>query len=257
MIDVRSISFRYHQDWVLQDVSFRIQKGSFIGLIGPNGSGKTTLLKILYHHLSPQQGDILFDQVPLRKMSRPAIAKRIAMVAQETHILFPFTALEVVLMGRSPYLGHRLFESSKDLDIARKAMEWTETSSLSERAMDEVSGGERKRVFIARALAQEPELILLDEPTANLDIHHQRDFLDLILTLNKERGLTTVMASHDMNIAAEFCDQLILLCNGKIDRVGHPEEVITRENIERVYGCDIWVDRHPVSGAPRIHLLKK
>jgi iron complex transport system ATP-binding protein len=136
-------------------------------------------------------------------------------------------------------------------------MEWTETSSLSERAMDEVSGGERKRVFIARALAQEPELILLDEPTTNLDIHHQRDFLDLILTLNRERGLTTVMASHDMNIASEFCDQLILLWDGKMDRMGYPEEVITRENIQRVYGCDVSVDRHPVSGAPRIHLLKK
>jgi iron complex transport system ATP-binding protein len=257
MIDVRSISFRYHQDWVLQDISFRIQKGTLIGLIGPNGSGKTTLLKILYHHLSPQRGDILFDQIPLRKMSRSTIAKRIAMVAQETHILFPFTALEVVLMGRSPYLGHRLFESPKDLDIARQAMEWTETTSLSERAMDEVSGGERKRIFIARALAQEPELILLDEPTANLDIHHQRDFLDLILTLNNERGLTTVMASHDINVASEFCDQLILLCNGRMDRMGRPDEVINRETIKRVYGCDVWVDGHPVSGAPRIHLLKK
>lgn len=257
MMDVRSISFRYHHDWVLQDVSFRIRKGDFIGLIGPNGSGKTTLLKILYHHLAPQQGEVLFDQIPLSKMSRRQIAKRIAMVAQETHILFPFTALEVVLMGRSPYVGHHLFESAIDLKIAREAMAWTETSSLAGRAMDELSGGERKRVLIARALAQEPELLLLDEPTANLDIHHQQDFLDLILTLNKDRGLTTLMASHDMNIASEFCDHLILLNHGKIDCFGRPEEVVTRETIARVYGCNVWVDRHPVSGAPRIHLLKQ
>ena len=144
------------------------------------------------------------------------------MVAQETHLLFPFTALEMVLMGRSPYLGHLMFESKKDLEIARKAMEWTDTLSFADRSIDELSGGERKRVFIARALAQEPEVILLDEPTANLDIHHQIDFLDLILTLNHEKGLTIVMASHDMNIASEFCDRLILLQKGKIFKIGNP-----------------------------------
>jgi iron complex transport system ATP-binding protein len=123
--------------------------------------------------------------------------------------------------------------------------------------MDELSGGERKRVFIARALAQEPEVILLDEPTANLDIHHQIDFLDLILTLNRERGLTIVMASHDMNIASEFCDRLILLQGGRIYKMGTPEEVITKENIESVYGCEVWIDQSPISGMPRISLLKK
>jgi iron complex transport system ATP-binding protein len=163
----------------------------------------------------------------------------------------------MVLMGRSPYMGHLMFESEKDVEIAKKAMEWTKILPFSERSMDELSGGERKRVFIARALAQEPEVILLDEPTANLDIHHQVDFLDLILTLNRERGLTIVMASHDMNIASEFCDRLILLQKGKIYKIGTPAEVITKENIEQVYGCEVWVDQNPISGMPRISLLKK
>ncbi|HXX35392.1 MAG TPA: ABC transporter ATP-binding protein [Thermodesulfobacteriota bacterium] len=257
MIEVHSVSFRYHEAWVLQDVSFRVEKGEFVGVIGPNGSGKTTLLKLLYRLLAPQRGEILFELVPMKKMDRRDIAKRIAVVAQETQLLFPFSVLETVLMGRSPYLGRLLFESEKDLEIARKAMEWTKMFPFSERPIEELSGGERKRVFIARALAQEPDVILLDEPTANLDIQHQIDFLDLILTLNRERGLTIVMASHDMNIASEFCDRLILLRGGKIYRTGTPEEVVTKENIESVYGCEVWIDRHPVSGMPRISLLRK
>jgi iron complex transport system ATP-binding protein len=257
MIEAKSICFRYHQEWVIQDVSFRVGKGEIIGLIGPNGSGKTTLLKILYRLLSPQKGEVLYDILPLRRMKQRDIAKRIAVVAQETYLLFPFHVIEIVLMGRSPYLGRVLFESKKDLEIAKRAMKWAEVLSLSERSIDELSGGERKRVFIARALAQEPEVILLDEPTANLDIHHQIDFLDLILTLNRERGLTIVMASHDINIASEFCDRLILLHQGRIYKMGAPNEVITEENIERVYGCQVWVDQNPISGMPRINLLKK
>ena len=257
MIEVNSVSFRYHKDWVLQDVSFQVNQGDFIGVIGPNGSGKTTLLKILCRYLSPQKGDVLIDRVSVKRMNRVDIAKKIGMVAQETHFLFPFTGQEVVLMGRTPYLRHRLFESEKDLEIARKAMQWTETLSFSERPIDELSGGERKRLFIARTLAQEPEVVLLDEPTANLDLHHQIDFLDLMLTLNRERGLTMLMASHDMNIASEFCDRLLLFQEGKIHKEGSPEEVITQENIQHVYGCDVWVDQHPISGTPRINLLKK
>jgi iron complex transport system ATP-binding protein len=257
MIEVHSISFRYHEDWVLQDVSFRVERGEFVGVIGPNGSGKTTLLKILYRLLEPQKGEVFFELVPMKKMDRTDIAKRIAVVAQEMHLLFPFSVFETVLMGRSPYLGHSMFENEKDLAIARKAMEWTKIVPFFERPIDELSGGERKRVFIARALAQEPEVILLDEPTAGLDIHHQIDFLDLILTLNREMGLTIVMASHDMNMASEFCDRLILLQAGRIYKTGPPEEVITRDNIESVYGCEVWIDQHPVSGMPRISLMKK
>ncbi len=257
MIELRSISFRYHRDWVLKEISFQIEKGEFVGVIGPNGSGKSTLLKILSSILIPQKGEIFYEGNPLRKIGRGDIAKKIAVVPQETHLLFPFKAVEVVLMGRSPYLGHLMFERAMDLEIAKKAMEWTETLHLSDRPMDELSGGERKRVFIARALAQEPEVILLDEPTSNLDIHHQLDFLELILNLNRQKGLTILMASHDINIASEFCDRLILLKEGRIYTMGTPLEVITKENIERVYGCETWVDQHPISKTPRISLLKR
>lgn len=257
MIEVQSISFQYQQDWVLQDVSFKIEKGNFIGIIGPNGSGKTTLLKILHRLLSPQKGQILFNHKPLQKMSRGEIAKRMAVVAQENYPLFPFRVEEIVLMGRSPHLGHFLFEGKKDLEIAQRAMEWTEILPLRERYLDELSGGERKRVFIARALAQEPEVILLDEPTANLDLHHQLDFLNLILDLNREKGLTIILATHDLNLASEFCDHLILLQKGKIVSLGPPEKVINRENIEKVYGCKVWVDQNPFTHSPRVNFLRR
>ncbi len=257
MIEARSIFFRYHQEWVLQDVSFRISKGEFIGVIGPNGSGKTSLLKVLSRLLVPQQGEVLLGGVPLHRIGRQEIAKRIAVVPQETHSLFPFSVIEIVLMGRSPYLGSLMFESKKDLEIARKALEWTDTVSFSDRPIDELSGGERKRVFIARALAQDPDIILLDEPTATLDIHHQIDFLQCILDLNEEKGLTVVMASHDINLASEFCDRLILLNRGRIDRIGTSKEVITRDNVEKLYGANVWVDQNPVSGMPRITLVRR
>lgn len=226
-------------------------------MIGPNGSGKSTLLKTLCRLLSPQTGEVLLNATPLKGMKQGEIARKIAVVPQETYSLFPFRVIEMVLMGRSPYLGHNIFEGAKDLEIAKKAMDWTEILPIRERSIDELSGGERKRVFIARALAQEPEVILLDEPTANLDIHHQVDFLDLILSLNREKGLTIVMASHDLNIASEYCDRLILLREGRIYKIGPPREVITRKNIEEVYGCEVWVDENPISGMPRITLLKK
>ncbi len=257
MIEAQSVSFQYQKDWVLQDLSFKIERGGFIGIIGPNGSGKTTLLKILHRLLSPQKGQILIDHKPLQKMSRTEIAKKIAVVAQENYPLFPFRVEEIVLMGRSPYLGHLLFEGKKDFEIAQRAMEWTEILPLRERYLDELSGGERKRVFIARALAQEPEVILLDEPTANLDIHHQLDFLNLILHLNREKRLTIILATHDLNLASEFCDDLILLQKGRIYSLGPPEKVITQENIEKVYGCKVWVDQNPFTHSPRVNFLRR
>lgn len=257
MMELQSVSFRYRDDWVIRDLSFRIEKGEFIGIVGPNGSGKSTLLKLLHRLLSPQEGKIFIDGIDLRTMSRNQIARKMAVVAQETQLLFPFRVIEVVLMGRSPYLGHLMFERQKDLEIAKKVMAWTEVLPLADRLIDELSGGERKRVLIARALSQEPEILLLDEPTASLDIHHQIDFLELLHALNRERRLTVVMASHDMNLACEFCDRILLLQGGRIQALGPPQQVVTKEAIEEVYGCKVWVDENPVSRMPRITLLRK
>jgi iron complex transport system ATP-binding protein len=256
-IDVKEISFRYAQQWVIEDLSFRVEVGEFCGIIGPNGSGKTTLLKILYGLINPQRGGVFIDGGELSRMKRPDIAKKIAVVPQETQISFPFTSFEVVLMGRSPYLGRLQFEGRDDFEIAERAMRLTDTLHFSRRPINELSGGERQRIFIARALAQEPEIILLDEPTSNLDISHQVEFYDLISRLNREKNLTILTVSHDINLASEYCRKIILLKEGRIFKMGSPREVVAEEYIRQVYGNRVLVDENPVTGSPRITLLRR
>jgi iron complex transport system ATP-binding protein len=256
-IDVKEISFRYIAQWVIEDLSFRVKGGEFWGIIGPNGSGKTTLLKILSGLIKPQRGRVLIDGDELRRMKRPDIAKKIAVVPQETQISFPFTSLEVVLMGRSPYLGRLQFEGRDDFEVTERAMRLTDTLQFSRRPVSELSGGERQRIFIARALAQEPEIILLDEPTSNLDISHQVEFYDLISRLNREKNLTILTVSHDINLASEYCQKIILLSEGRIFKVGSPREVVAEESIRQVYGSRVLVDENPVTKSPRITLLRK
>jgi len=256
-IDVKEISFRYAAQWVIEDLSFHVEGGEFWGIIGPNGSGKTTLLKILYGLIDPQRGRVLIDGGELRRMKRSDIAKKIAVVPQETQISFPFTSLEVVLMGRSPYLRRLQFEGRDDFEIAETAMRLTDTLHFSRRSINELSGGERQRIFIARALAQEPEIILLDEPTSNLDINYQVEFYDLISRLNREKKLTILTVSHDINLASEYCQKIILLSGGRIFKMGSPREVMAEEPIRQVYGSRVLVDENPLTGAPRITLLRK
>ncbi len=256
-IDVKEISFRYAAQWVIQDLSFHVRGGEFWGIIGPNGSGKTTLLKILYGLINPQRGGVFIDGGELRRMKRSVIAKKIAVVPQETQISFPFTSFEVVLMGRSPYLRRLQFEGRDDFEIAERAMRLTDTLRFSKRPVNELSGGERQRVFIARALAQEPEIILLDEPTSNLDISHQVEFYDLISLLNRENKLTILTVSHDINLASEYCQKIILLKGGRIFKMGTPGEVVVEESIRQVYGSRVLVDQNPVTKSPRITLLRK
>jgi len=178
----------------------------------------------------------------------------VAVVPQYSALAFPFSVEEVVLMGRSPHLGRWRFEADRDYRIAREAMEMTDTLALAARDMESLSGGERQRVLIARALAQEPRLMLLDEPTAFLDIRHQVDFFDRIRALNRDRGLTIVAVTHDINLAAHYCDRVILLKDGRIEAAGSVEAVITDENIRRAYETRVLVDRHPATGSPRITL---
>lgn len=256
-IDVKEISFRYAAQWVIEDLSFHVEGGEFWGIIGPNGSGKTTLLKILYGLIDPQRGRVFIDGGELRRMKRSDIAKKIAVVPQETQISFPFTSLEVVLMGRSPYLGRLRFEGRDDFEIAETAMRLTDTFHFSRRPVNELSGGERQRILIARALAQEPEIILLDEPTSNLDIGHQVEFYDLISRLNREKKLTILTVSHDINLASEYCRKIILLKGGRIFKMGSPRDVVVEESIRQVYGSRVLVDENPVTKSPRITLLRK
>ncbi|MGV8057530.1 MAG: heme ABC transporter ATP-binding protein [Smithellaceae bacterium] len=255
IIKLEQIGFRYNAHWVLKNISCEISKGEFLGIIGPNGSGKTTLLKVIDGILKPQEGEVWINGISGNKMSRDNLAKTIAVVAQDSQMIFPFSVQEIVLMGRAPHLSKWRFEGETDLRIAREAMEMTDTLVLMNRSMSALSGGERQRVLIARALAQQPQIMLLDEPTAFLDIKHQIDFFDLIKTLNKNRELTVVAITHDINLASLYCDRIALLHNGHIHCLGNPAEVITEKNIKDVYDTNVTVDQSPMTGRSRITLV--
>ena len=254
LLSVDSVSFKYGEQWVLRGIGFDVEKGDFLGVIGPNGSGKTTLLRVIDGILKPQEGEVRLEGTEIGRLRREALARCVAVVPQYSALAFPFSVEEVVLMGRSPHLSRWRFEGEQDLRIAREAMEMTDTLALAARDMESLSGGERQRVLIARALAQEPRLMLLDEPTAFLDIRHQVDFFDRIRALNRERGLTVVAVTHDINLAAHYCDRIILLKGGRIEAAGPVETVITEEHIRKAYETKILVDRHPGTGSPRITL---
>jgi iron complex transport system ATP-binding protein len=252
ILSIEGLEFGYEKERLFRDISFDVQRGEFLGIIGPNASGKTTLLKLFDGLLKPWKGRITIDERSVGELGRREIAKRIAMVSQENRLNFTFTSLEMVLMGRTPYLGPLSFEGERDLEIARQSMALTDTWRLADRDINELSGGERQRVFIARALAQEPVVILLDEPTAFLDIRHQLGLLDLLGGLNEDRGMTIVVVSHDINLAAQYCCRLLLLNEGRIHHIGPPSEVVTQENIQEVYQTPVLIDQNPLTGSPRV-----
>lgn len=245
------------QSTALKNVSLTIAAGEVLGILGPNGSGKSTLLKILMRILTPQRGKVeLFGQ-PHEVFSQAEISRYVAFVPQETQQAFPFTISEMVLMGRYPHHNRTWglgWEGAQDCAVAMQAMRDMDVAHLGSRLITNVSGGERQRAVIARALAQEPEILLLDEPTAFLDLHHQLEIARIMRRLNRERGLTVVLVSHDLNLASQYCDRLLLLREGEIVTMGSPEEVIAGESLESVYGCPVLVDRHPQSGRPRVTL---
>jgi len=254
IITVTDVDFRYNNILALNSISFDVRRGEFLGVIGPNGSGKTTLIRVIDGILVPEKGVVSVNDNMIREMKRKDIARLIAVVPQDFPMVFPFSVIEIVMMGRSPHLGMFRFEGETDLSIVRGAMEMTSTLPLANRSMDSLSGGERQRVLIARALAQEPEVILLDEPTAFLDIKYQKEFFDLMKILNRERKLTVLAVTHDINLAAAYCDRVMLLKEGSIHRLGVPSEVITEENIREVYETDVLVDVNPLNGLPRVTL---
>jgi iron complex transport system ATP-binding protein len=248
---------RAESEAVLKGLSCLILSGRVLGILGPNGSGKSTLLKLLARVYLPQNGTIDILGESLSGLSQLNVAKRVALVPQETLQVFPFTIAEMVLMGRSPHhqgWGGWHWEDSQDWAVAQNAMEELDVAQLGDRLVTEVSGGERQRAVIARALVQEPQILLLDEPTAFLDLHHQLDIARIIKRLNRERGLTVILVSHDLNLASQYCDQVLLLNQGRLAAMGSPQTVIKPEVIEAVYGCSVLVDRHPQSGRPRVSL---
>jgi iron complex transport system ATP-binding protein len=255
LIDVTQVGFKYDAHWVLRKVSFEVRQGEFMGIIGPNGSGKTTLLKIIDGILKPQEGECRINGIPCRRFKRMELARKIAVVPQDAGIVFPFSVLEVVLMGRTPHMGKLTFEDEKDFRIAERAMKMTDTLSFRNRSMNALSGGERQRVLIARALAQEPQILLLDEPTALLDIRHQMDFFDLVKNLSESQHLTVIAVTHDINLASNYCDRVVLLKEGQVYGTGFPQDVILESNIKEVYDANVLVDRNPITGKPRVTLL--
>ena len=257
LLKTEGVAFAYGSKVVLEDISFQVGKGDFLGIIGPNGSGKTTLLKVLNGVIEPRKGRVLFRDKPIRSFPRKELARSIGVVAQEYAFSYPFTVREIVLMGRYAHMSRLGFETSHDMEVALHSMRSTDIEHLADRKFHELSGGERQRVIIARALAQEPQIILFDEPTAFLDIHHQIEFFDFIWELNQNTGVTIVAVSHDINLAAQYCKEMALLSKGRVYRMGRPDEVVTEDSVFDVYGKRVLLDRNPLTGAPRITLLSQ
>ena len=242
-LQVNNLEFGYKDDLVIKDISFNVKKGKFISIIGPNGSGKSTLLKTLNNLYRPSKGRILLEGRDINSFKKREIAQKIALVPQDTNIDYDFTVEDIVMMGRHPYKNRFEKENDNDYKIINQALEMTNTLGLKKRLITEISGGERQRVIIAKALAQEPSMIFLDEPTSNLDINHQMDILNLLKTFNEEQETTVVLVIHDINLAARYSDEIILLDKGRILGKGSPEEVITVKNIEQAYNMKVAIEK--------------
>ena len=253
VLTIDGIDCSYGSVKVLEDIQFAVESGEFLGILGPNGSGKTTLLRSISRVLKPQKGTIFIGDADIYKLKTLEVAKQLAVVPQDTPITFDFTALEVVLMGRNPHIPRFKMESREDLAIAKNSMKMTGIWNLAERPVTELSGGEKQRVIIARALTQEPKILLLDEPTTHLDICNQLEIMDLLKQLCKTKKMLIIAVFHDFNLAARYCDSLILLKEGKIVAVGESNKTLTSENVKRVFHVDTIVKKHPVTGS--LHVI--
>jgi cobalamin transport system ATP-binding protein len=251
-LNINNLSFQYRSRgesfFALQDVTVSVVRGSLTGLLGPNGCGKTTLLKLISGVLRPEAGAIELDGRSLRLIPGRELAKHVAVVPQETHPAFDYSVMEMVLMGRHPHLGTFQLEGPADLAIARDALAATGTDHLAHRPYMTLSGGEKQRVVIAGALAQQPDVLLLDEPTASLDLGYQLEVASLLARLNRERGVTMMLATHDLNLAASLCETLVLMRSGRVLAQGPTREVLTAAAIQQIYDVEADVRFHESAG---------
>lgn len=251
-VSVQELSAGYAQTTVLHQVTFSVDQGGFFVIIGPNGSGKTTLLKTITRLMPSQTGNVALFGRPLDSYRRRELARFAAFVPQSAPERSPYRVEDMVLMGRSPHLGFLGLTGKKDRDIAQKAMEFVEVLGLKTHLLDELSAGEKQRVLIARALCQQPRILFLDEPTANLDLAHQTRIMDLLRDHCRNMGTTVVMISHDVNLAAMYGDRLLLLKDGQVVKAGLSSEVLTYSTLEQAYGCVLLVDQSPLGTFPRV-----
>jgi iron complex transport system ATP-binding protein len=255
-LEAREITAGYDRSKdVLDAVSVAVETGQFVGLLGPNGSGKSTLLRVLTRVLPPRLGKVWLDGKEVERWTTLEIARRVAFVPQQESAAFDFTVREIVLMGRYPHRARFRGETAEDYALVAQALEETDALHLQDRPVTELSGGEHRRVLLARALAQQTPLLLLDEPTAHLDVTHQVALLSKVQTLCHEEGKGALAALHDLNQAAEFCDRLVLLCRGKVVAEGTPEEVLTPDNLRRAYDAEACIGPNPITGRPMILTL--
>lgn len=237
---------------VITGITLSVREGEFLGIIGPNGSGKTTLFRAIAGLIAPRKGRIIYKGRDTSAVSRAHLAEEVAILPQFLEANFPFTVEEFVMMGRYPHMSRLSRETPQDRQAVDKALAATGTVSLRGRRISDLSGGERQRCLLAQGLAQEPTLLLLDEPTAHLDIGHQIEALDLLSRLNREEGITVLIVLHDLNMAGEYCERLLLLSGGRVHREGAPRNVLTYQAIEEVYKTVVVVSTNPVSSSPHV-----
>lgn len=254
-IQVKNLNYNISDKSILESLNINFEKGKFYSIIGPNGCGKTTFLKNISKIIEPKKGSVLIENLDITDLKNKEIAKKISSVPQNTILDFEFSTLDIVLMGRSPYIARFHSENNNDMDIVKNAMKMTNTWDLREKNICALSGGEQQRVLIARAIAQDTDILLLDEPISHLDLYHQIEFLDTLKFLNK--SLTVIAVLHDLNLAAQYSDYLILMKSGKIISNGTPEEVITIKNMSEVYNMDVCLLDNPITGKPHIIPVSK
>lgn len=254
MLRLENISFAYDAEPVLREMSLQVAAGEFVGLIGPNSAGKSTLLRTLAGSRTPQAGKVLFDGRPMTQWSLRDLARMLTLVASEHYFAFPFTVEQVVLMGRTPYVGRARWESAQDRRVAEDAMHQADVYALRTRPVHQLSSGERQRVLLARAFAQETRVLLLDEPAAHLDLGHQWDLFETLRREHQRRKLTVVCALHDLNLAARYCDRLLVLKKGEIVAQGTPREILTTDLIRDVFGLTVALQWLP-TGEPGLFVL--